>query len=218
MLSQRQHVVYQAVPKVPVDAFFPELAFEFNEVPDEIYANYLLRAVDRMAREGNLLRRKAEIHVQEHVEHYLLEPGDCMDIVAIMKCCLVKSNGCRGPVVRLTDEPCCISHGLYSWYEHPNVVWFRPARHNDVFEVEFSVAPTFDACEVDKILFEKYHDVVLSGVRAYLYAISDKPWSSDQKFAMYTEIFQRGIQSASLEMMTGGQRGMIRTKRPRVLY
>lgn len=218
MLHQQRHVVYQAVPKIPVEAFVPELAFEFNEVPEEIYANYILRAIDRMAREGNVLRRKAEIHVHEHVENYLLEPEDCMDIVAVMKCALMKSNGCRGAVVRLTDEPLCISHGVYTWFEHPNVVCFRPARYHDVFEVEFSVAPTFDACEVDRILFDKYHDVVLAGVRAYLYGIAGKPWSNDQKFASYTLAFQQGIQSASLETMAGGQRGMIRVKRPRVLY
>ncbi len=218
-MSVEQHVVYQAVPKTPVDAFLPELAFEFTEVPDEVFANYILRAIDRLAREGNVLRRQAEIHVQERIGNYLLEPPDCMDVVAVMKCRAVQANGCCcSAVVRLTDEPACMLQGLYTWYEHPNVIWFKPARHGDVFEVEFAVAPTFDACEVDSILFEKYHDVVLTGVKSYLYGISGKPWSSDQKFALYTQAFQQGIQSASLETLTGGQRGMLRVKRPRVFF
>lgn len=218
MLSQRSSVVYQAQPKVVLSGFIPELAFEFPDVPEEIFSNYILRAIDKLARDGNVLRRKAHIHVQEHVENYQLMPEDCMELVAVMRCRSVRSNSLHADVVRLTQEPTCIIHGIYTWFEPPDFIFFRPARHGDVFEIDFAVAPTFDACEVDRVLFTKYYDTVMYGVRSYLYAMPDKSWSDANKATAYTTMFLSGIRAAGIEAMTGHQRGAIRAKRPRVLY
>lgn len=228
MRTQAVHVAYEAQPKVPLTEFVPELAFEFNEIPEEVFPNYLLRAITRFARQTNALRRTAEIPVQECVENYLLEPEDCMDIIAVMGMCQVRSNGCRGPVVRLTSKPCQIWGGLYSWVESPNTIVIHPARYNDVFEVEFSVMPTYDACEVDRLLLTQYYDTIIAGTKYYLYNMNGKSWSDEVRNARFRvssarasenlALFLSGCAEAAVETMMHGQRGAIRAKRPRVLY
>lgn len=215
-------VVYESYPKISLDEFVPELAFEFPEVPADAFSNYLMRTIIRFARETNALRRVAHIVVQECVENYLLEPADCMDIVNIMSVCQTKYGSCSSrPVTRLMAEPCHICCGVYSWFEYPNTIYFKPARQNDHYRVEFSVTPTYDTCEVDKILMTHYYDVITEGVRFQLLNMVQKPWITTSRLVdKATESEKRfilGMRQAAIDAMTHNQRGAIRAKRGRVI-
>ncbi len=216
MQEPQTTVVYESYPKIDIREFLPELTFEFSEMPESGIPFFLLRAVQRMARTGNILRRTATIHAQNCVENYLIEPTDCMDIVAIMNIQMF-SRGCCMGVHRLTHEPQCTPCGIYSWYEEPNVIHISPARDCDVFKVTFSVAPTQDACEVDRKLYTNFYDTVIAGAKFYLYSMMDKPWSSVNRAQEYERRFLSGIRVAALETLTGGQRGGFRATRMRVL-
>lgn len=225
MMTQEQSIVYEAQPKVQLDEFVPDLAFEFPDVPTEAFANYLLRVITKFAIASNALRRKAVIHIQPCVENYLLEPIDCMEVLAVMGVREVRANCCSGPVHRLTTNPVMIGGGVQSWFEAPNTIWFQPAKRPDVYEVIFSVKPTYDACEVDRILLTDYYDVIADGLRALLYNMPDKPWSTNNRqpalassiAEKYELKFRLGCHDAAIQTMMGGQRGALRAKRPRVL-
>lgn len=214
MLDAQSYVVFDSYDKIPLTEFVPELAFEFSELAEEAIPNYILRAITRMANIGNILRRSATIHTQSCVTNYKLEPPDCMDIVAIMDICQIK-GGCCGRVERLTHEPCCLSCGSTSWFEFPDTVYINAGGCNNVYRVTMSVAPTFNACEIDKILLTKYYDTVLAGAKSYIYAMTDKPWSSVGRAQEFKLDFERGIRSAAIDTMLGGQRGVIKLKRAR---
>lgn len=210
-------IVYSSQPKVPLTAFVPELAFEFPDFPEEAFPNYVLRAVNRFAIESNALRRKATIHVQECVGNYLLEPVDCMDLLAVLSICQVNAHGCNGPVTRLTTKPCrCGCMGTVSWIEEPNIIWFNPARFGDVYEVTFSVTPTYDACDVDRRLLTEFYDTIMFGTRSYIYGMSGKPWSSVQRSQEQELRFITGCKEAALRAMLHNQRGVLKAKLPKV--
>lgn len=212
------NVVFEAYPKVPLQEFVPELAFEFTEMPEDGLPFFVLRAISRIARDGNILRRTATIRTQSCVESYILDPPDCMDIVAIMGVRLVRSPGCcSGPVRRLTFEPCHIDCGTMSWFEEPNIIHFSPAKCNNVFSVNMSVTPTRHTCEVDKKLLTDYYDLVMYGTKSYLYSMADKPWSSVTRAQEYEQRFLLGIRDASVQTMLGGQRGALKAKHMRIL-
>lgn len=216
MTDLQASVVFDAYPKVSVREFLPELTFEFTEMPEEGMPHFVLRAINRIARQSNCLRRTATIHTQPCVDNYLLEPQDCMDIVAVMSVCKHGGCGCSD-VTRITSEPCHLPCGTMSWFEAPNTIYFSNTRHHNVFRVSMSVAPTYETCEVDRILLTNFYDTVLNGTKFYLYSMTDKPWSSVNRAQEYEVRFLQGIRSAALEALTGGQRGMFRTKRPRIL-
>lgn len=213
--------VFQAYPKVALAEFIPELAFEFQEMPEEALPNYVLRAITRLAREGNVIRRRVEVYTQPCVNNYILEPPDCMELVAVMGVCRLPSNhcGCVGNyVTRLTaHNHCQMPCGVCSWFESPNIIHFHPVNCGDIFSVEIAVAPTYDACEVDRIFLTQYYDVVMSGARAYLYEMAAKPWSSLNRAAEYEARFIAGIRNAAVETMMGGQRGAFRVQRPKIM-
>lgn len=209
-------IVYDAYPKVPVQEFIPELAFEFTDMPENAFHHFVLKAINKLARKGNVLRRTALIHTYPCITNYLLEPQDCMDVVAVMGIRnMCHPCGVTG-VTRLTHAhvPCYMPCGTYSWFEHPNVIHITNTQREGQYQVEFSVAPTYDACEVDRILLDNYYEVVLDGARTDLYAMSNKPWSSLQRMEYYRQQFLGGISRAAVETLAGGQRGALRAKRP----
>lgn len=213
MATPISSVVYEAYPKVPMDGFISELAFEFPDVPEEAFPHYILRAVNRLARDGNVLRRTAYVKTQPFVERYPIEPPDCMDIVAIMDVAL----GRGGAVTRLTGAPTVMPCGVTVWYEEPNMLVVSPVRANDEFRITVSVAPTYEACNLDKILLTEYYDTVIEGVRYFLYSLNDKPWSSATRAQDCEMRFLRMVRAAAVQTMTGRQRGAIKARRPRAM-
>ncbi|MBQ3569532.1 MAG: hypothetical protein IJA20_02540 [Methanocorpusculum sp.] len=209
------NIVYEAYPKVSVQEFIPELSFEFTDMPENAFAHFILKAINNIARRGNVLRRTATIHTQDCVDNYRLEPQDCMDIVAVMGICKRDNCGCS-PITRLTGQPCCLPCGSFSWFEKPNIIHISDARCGNCYDVKFSVAPTYDACEVDEILLTQYYDLVMDGVRADLYGMGNKPWSSLQRLEYHKQQFDKGIRKAAIETLTGGQRGALKARRPRM--
>lgn len=211
MIDAQSHVIFEAYDKVSLTEFVPELAFEFSDLSEEAIPHYILRAITRMANMGNILRRTAIIHTQSCVDNYLLEPPDCMDVVAIMGICQIDGSRC-GNVERLTHEPCRLSCGATSWFEYPNTIFIRTNGCFNIYRVTMSVAPRFDACEVDKMLLTKYYDTILAGAKSYIYAMTDKPWSSVGRAQEFKQEFERGVRGAAIDTMMGGQRGVIRIR------
>lgn len=211
-----RNVSFEKVPRVSLEQFFPELQFEFSDLDTGAIPHYLLRAITKLCREANVLRREAVICTERCINNYILEPEDCTDIVAIMSVCKL-TNGCCGEVVRLNGEPCRFSCGTTTWFEYPNTIFFGSPTDRTSYKVKMSVVPRYDACEVDEILFSKYFDVIMDGVRAYLYTIADKPWSNVQRGAEARQRFELGIRRSATEKLTGNQRGMLRIRGPRHL-
>jgi len=210
-------VMFEPYSKVSVDEFLPELQLEFPDMPSDAFAHYVLRSIDRIARDGNVLRRTATIHTERCIENYLLEPPDCMTIVNIMKVC---NNGCNccTNVRRLTSEPCCMTCGTLTWFQEPNTILFRNHPSHACFKVTMSVAPTWDTCEVDTLLLHNHYELVLTGARYMLMNMSNKPWSSVNRAQELKKDFVIGIRSAAIDTMMGNQRGGITATKPRLRF
>lgn len=205
-----RNVEFERVAKVPLEDFFPELQFEFPDLDSEAIPHFLMRAITKFARESNALRRTATVCTYDCIENYLLEPPDCVDIVAVMRVC---KRGCAcGPVTRVTHEPCQLQCGTYTWFEQPNTIYFSPGKTGTAYKVWMSVAPKLDACEVDSILLTQYLDVILDGAKSYIYALANKPWSNVQRAAEARARFERGIPKAAIDTLLGGQRGVIKIR------
>lgn len=199
-------VVFDAYPKVSLQEFIPELAFEFTEMPEEAFPHYLLKAIDRFARNSNALRRTVHICTQNCVNRYLIDPPDCMQIVALLDIC---GDTCGAHPVRLTSAvPCLRGCASSVWFERPNIIGF--SQPGGSYQITLSVTPTRQSCEVDEILLTDFAETILDGTRHYLYGMTGKPWSSVQRSQESEMRFIQGIRQAAVETLTGGQRGTFR--------
>lgn len=213
-------LVYDTQPKVALDEFIDDLRYDVPGVPQAAWKNYIRRAATHMANAGNILRRKATITAECDVHNYRLEPPDCMDVVAILSVRNTCGSSCTGEIMRLTQEPgggpC--GCGTVSWFEEPNEIWFNQVQPGDVFEVIFSVAPTYDACELDGILRKgDYYETLLIGARALAYDVADQYWYDPNKSLLLQSRFEQRIRNLSLTSYLGKQRGMMRPRRRRFL-
>lgn len=210
----RETITYEAVPKIPVSEFTPELEFEFSDAPADLITSYTLRTIDRFCDKTNALRRQATIRTQPGFSNYLLEPPDCMQVIAVLDIC--DKRGCHGRFVRLFSEPCdCECHLPHNFVTvRGNELIFSKAC-DGLFKAEFSVKPTFDACEIDTILRDKFYDVIITGARSYLYGLIGFKWSSTQKAMLLEQQFNRACVNAAVETLTHGQRGGITPRRAR---
>lgn len=215
MMQEPQVVqVYDATPKVSVYEFTPELELEFTDIPIDIFPHYILRTVNKFARDSNVLRRHQYIHTTPCITTYLLLPQDCVDIVAVMRV----GTSCCDTVTRVLDKPVCVNCGeTYTWFEAPNIIHLDPMPRARCYHIEMSVAPTYDACEVDRVLLTNYYDTIMFGVKSHIYGMTNKPWSSVQRSQECMLLFNNGVHRAAMEVMTHGQRGSFKRKLPKVL-
>lgn len=208
-------VEYIHIEKVPLTDFVDDLLYDITDLPEDAALHFIKRAAIEMARKGNIVRREAIIHTQDFVENYVLEPPDCADIVAIMSVCAIKHSLCS-EVTRLTAAPCRLPCGTYSWFTEPNEIHFSPGKYGNAYRVNFSVAPQIADCELDSV-YLRHTETLLLGAKAYVYELNDKPWTNRGLAQKLKEQFKLGISKAAVEKMLGGQRGVMRVKRPWVI-
>lgn len=212
--------VYEDYPKIPLEDFIADLRYDIPGVPQAAWKSYIRRAATRMALDGNLLRRKMTIRVMDcGVRNYRLEPGDCTDLVAILNVRNI-CGLCQSEVPRVTQAPPGLSCSCspVSWFEEPNELWFSQVQAGQIYEVEFSVAPTMDACELDAC-FRKgdHYELLLLGARSMAYDVADQYWYDAQKAQMLEAKFEHGVRGLAITSYMGRQRGVMQPKRRRLL-
>lgn len=67
--------------------------------------------------------------------------------------------------------------------------------------VRYFAMPTQNACEVDKLLFDRYHDVVVNGALAQLLLMRQYAFADPQMAMMYDRYFKQGIAQAKIDVM-----------------
>lgn len=212
-------VEYQHYPKRPLSDFIDELEFEFQgsiTVEYGVLEHTVRRAARYIARHGNILQRKAVIHTQQCVDNYRLEPPDCVDVLAVTQVCNIKGGIC-GCVQRVNVQPCNMPCGTIFWYDAPDVVHIHPGRDCAAYEITMVVMPTQDACEIDEIYYTKFYELLLDTTRMFLFDMDGKPWSNFSRAERIRPRVQSGIAAAGIDVITGWQRGIYKTKRKRIL-
>lgn len=211
-------VLYEAVEKVPVGEFLPELEFEFADAPSAMLEHYVVRTIQRMCDQANALRRVIRITPQRHARNYRLEPIDDVDFASVMAVGVERSCFCAPRLVRVNGPVarCRCSPYSYAYVDHDEIVFTDP-RHGDVYRVDISVRPRRGACEIDRVVYDRYMPVLVDGVRAALCSMADKPWSSWERSQLAERNFIQGCHGIAMDTMLGRQRGALRVRPPRAL-
>lgn len=212
------------IPKVKLEEFLPEVRLMVPGCPDEIIASYVRQAVIEVADRTLAFKRMVPIELQIGVRSYALEAEDCTRVVAIDWICdyrgrrhFPKPNApCVMPCATWCNPAC--SWGSfnpfegYNWasFKQPNVLELSFMPDCDVatgMAVRLTVAPTRDACDVDRIAYDKYAQDIHVGAAKSLLALQQQAWYQPQMAAKYERDWQRILGKIATDAIVQESRG-----------
>lgn len=212
-------VLFEPHKTRPLADFYPEMRFEFPDLPDELFAFALIRAARALAKEGKVVRRRSIVHAYPGVTRYSLRSPDGLEVCAILS---IRQQSCLGTryIPRRFDPPatagCCPSD--LAWYDDiEQELRIDAAGCGHLFFLSLAVCPPDNACELPAILYDDYLDLLLLGAKGRILRMSHKPWTDLQLAQVYERSFNAGIQSAAVEVHTHLQRGSIKMNFGRIL-
>ena len=100
-MSETQ-IIYEPFKTRPLDSFLEELRFEYPTLPAQLFQFYLLKAARNMARQGNLIRRRAAVNLEPCITRYRLESPDGLEICGILRSYIIPCGCCGGHDARET--------------------------------------------------------------------------------------------------------------------
>lgn len=204
-------VQYERFQMLPLSEFHDELRFEYPNLPSQLFDYYLIKTAIKMARDGNILRRRVKIDVQPGVPNYSIDLPEGLSLIGILD---ATHGHCERPAKRGTMPHMCGRENI----------WFDDIENEINFDnisgqmfVLVSVAPTQDTCELPSEYKEKYLDTLVTGTRAAIMMITGRPWSNLQLGAALEQRFKQMVSNDAVELMTHKQRGGIHMNFGRVL-
>jgi hypothetical protein len=212
-------IVWEDHPTVPVHSLTDDIAWEFQDIPLDVLAHYLVLSAVEACREADLDRRVAMVHTRAHVERYLLAPQDKSDVVAVLDVEQVRGADRTRRLRKFLQPPNGPYCGIGFWFDLPERTLHIVTRslHPGVFRVAFSVCPQPDTCEVPASFAREHRQILLDGARSRAYAMLGRPWFSADLAAEYTRRFRRGYGTAKVDRMHGGLRGTCRMGYRRII-
>lgn len=176
---------------ISLTEFLPRVTLVAKGVPDDVALEYLRQACQTVARDSLLLKRELRLDVQAGVRDYYLENGDAEQVHYV--------------------EQVELASGRISPFSYQNEFTFEPndkiilrktpqADAENQLYVRYYAIPTQNACEVDKLLFDRYHDVIVNGALASLLLMRQYSFADPQMAMMYERNFKQGIAKAKIDV------------------
>lgn len=198
---------------IGLEEFLPRVSLVAKGVPDDVALEYLRQAAMRLARESKLLKRELRLDVQAGVRDYYIQSGDNEQVHLIHSVQYGKAgerSGCASSSCFVPLKAC--RSGVFS-FEPPDKVILNQSPKSDgegALFVHYFAMPTQNACEVDALLFEHYHDVVVDGALGWLLMMRKYEFADPQLAVLYGRQFRQGLAQAKIDVMrrfeTGTQR------------
>lgn len=228
--------------KVTLEEFLPELRLLANNVPSDIAAAYIRTAAIEFAERTAAVKRSVFVDLQCGVQQYLLEPPDEDSSRTVSIDWICDTRG-RRHYLR-PNQPCeltcaCVCPGacdvgplqqtgpwptqtvfLPMWFEQPNTLVVRQNVRFDGqtgLRVNLNVAPKRDACDLDRVLFERYLMTLVNGAAGYLLLQQKQDWYNPQLAKECERKFKIGMAQGATDALIGESRGPFRAHAQRIV-
>lgn len=184
---------WENLPRVKLNVFFPELRFEFQDLPPQMYVYYLQQTAIDMAEKGNLLRYWEEVPLEKGVTRYTLHPPVDTRVWLVMGIFHSPRPGvppfiCPNmpPLVCDDDVTDVLPEGAF--FCHKNIAWYDPytksLHYNDACNqpgerlfVNVSLTLEDGLCQLPQLYKDRFHEMLLLGTRARIRLIPRKEWT-----------------------------------------
>lgn len=201
---------------IALEKFLPELRYEFQDLPDELFKFSLVRAARTMARSGDVDVRRAHIQAEPCVTRYAIHPPLDYELVKII------SASTESKSLNL------VRHKPKSWnvYAHETVIWYddlecilqiRNIHCPTTIHLNITVCPPDNTCELPFIYYDQYLELLTMGVKANLLRMLNKPWTNLQLAMVYDRAFQQGINELTVDAHMHKTKGIVKMDFGRVL-
>lgn len=184
---------------IALTEFLPRVTLVAQGVPDDVAVEYLRQAAFHFARDSLLLKRELRFDVQAGVRDYYLSNGDHEQVHYIDEIGFGKSRAtchCRSSPSK--GIPC----REFQFEPNDKIILANSPKsdgENQLF-VRYFAVPTQSACEVDKLLFDRYHDVIVNGALSELLLMRKYDFADPQMAMFYKREYQQGLAKAKIDV------------------
>lgn len=177
---------------ISLTEFLPRITLIAKGVPDDVALEYLRQSAQTLARESRLLKRELRLDVQTGVRDYYLEQGENEQVHYVEKVELTSGQ----------HSPLACKNG-FDFEPSDKIILHNAPKadgENQLF-VRYFAIPSQNACDVDKLLYDRYHDVVVNGALADLLLMRQYAFADPQMAVLYDQRFKQGIAKAKIDVI-----------------
>lgn len=194
------------IDTVPLSYFIDEIML-LDGIEQPMAEDFVRKAIIDFCTKTQVIKRITEVELIACADEYILDLPDDEQVISIQEVCgyeVLKKEPC--------NLPNCGSNVV--WFVPPNNLKINPVPTNSggMVRVEVATAPTQECCEVDKLIYDRYREVIIDKALAMLYVIKQARWF-DVNLAQYHEKqYRNGVTRAGMDRLLGVRRGKIRMK------
>ena len=195
---------------IDLEEFLPRVTLVAKGVPDDVALEYIRQSCQTLARDSWLLKRTAYIDVQAGVKDYYIESGDNEQVYLIHginlgkgRCWIGCSTNCFVPLKGYRNE-------AFTFEPSDKIILSRIPKEDkeNQLKVDYLAMPTQNACQVDKLLYDRYHDVVVNGALSNLLFMRQYEFADPQMAMVYEKRLKQGIAQAKIDTMRAFETGV----------
>lgn len=193
------------VEKVPLSYFADEVVVATEGIEIDMAESYIRNAIIDFCTRTQVLRRTFEITLECGADEYLIDLNEDERLVSL-------KGSCSGYEL-LRSAPCGTNcYGRSMWFVPPQYLMIspKPTGSGGKLTITTSVAPNQDCCEVDRLLYDKYREVIINGALARLHLVKSAKWYDPNLAVVFSREYQRGIAQANSERLMGVARNKIK--------
>lgn len=217
-------VVYEPFRTTQLREFYSELKFEFKNLPQQLFAHYVLATAVDMAEKGNLLRRWVHIELEPGVSRYALKSPDGMTLWAIMyilrSCGTLECGVSEVTRTYLPPESACCCPKQIAWFSPEDQVLHYCDCTCGVLHVNMAVVPKrgiYEECELPTVYFDRFYSTLLMGARARIMLISGREWTNLRLGGELLKEYERMLLQDALRVSQRQQRGAVKMQFGKVM-
>lgn len=215
-------IVYEPRKTRPLSDFYPELRFEFPNVPEQLFQYYLVRTARDMARSGDLLRRTAVLTARPGVTRYRLVAPENETVLSVLD--ILKEAECPCAPDKVVPRTFVQPETFYSctkeiaWYDDiDKIIHINGACCAGRYLISLSVLLDEGVCELPEEFYTLYFHTLLMGTKAGILMITGRPWTNMRVGGELFNEYRRLVQGHAFDVMRHKQRGAVKMQFGRAL-
>lgn len=184
--------------------FLPDVLPFARGVPNELAAHRVHVGAMEFCRLTGILKRVYYGDVYKTVENYAIADYDGYNFN------MLHSVRVCGIVQKVLNRYPSGGYGSGAYFEPPNMLYILPPPDRDEpdgLEVELSVVPSQESCEIERFIYERYGQAIASHALSSLLRMKGTNWYDPSNAAIYYRQFKTAVNREKVRIEKGHQRG-----------
>lgn len=188
------------VEQISIEEFLPRISLVASGIPTDVALEYIRQACHNFARRTGVLERFNVIKTEKNVVDYYIENADGEQVALVNGFFKTHLSGLN-ILLKLDRRNQFDVESIY--FQPPDKIQLfnRPVFGNESIVVHFTSMPTMTACKVDRLLFDRYQDVIVNGALANILLMRKYEFADVQLASVYETKFRNEINRVKIEVL-----------------